>query len=254
MMRTNRVGLALIAPVLLLSLWVLATTVGGVAAFILPSPLAVVQELGRLLVSVGLWTDIGWTMLRTMLGFGVGVTLGIGLGLAMGMWRSVHDAMILPVDAFRSIPATALFPLFMLCLGIGLESAVVLIAFPCMWLAAINSMYGVRNANPVRTEMATVYRLTEGQKFLYVTFPDAISSVIASLRLSIAMCLHMAIIAEMFMGSEVGIGRRIFDAHMVLRVPEMYACIILVGFLGYAVNLLLVSAESRLSWERQDRK
>ncbi len=235
-------------PVGLLVLWVCITLFTGVKKIILPEPWTVVQELGALIISAELWADTGLTLYRTALGFLLGVSIGILLGAAMGSWKRMHDAMILPVDAIRSLPATTLFPIFMLCLGWGTKSLIVLIAFPCCWLVTINTMYGVRNSSKIRREMATMFRLSNARRFFFVTLPDALPSIAASLRLSIAICLHMAIIGEMFMGTTSGLGYRIFDAHMLLRVPEMYATIIIVGMVGYILNQLLVGLEQRLSW------
>jgi NitT/TauT family transport system permease protein len=56
----------------------------------------------------------------------------------------------------------------------------------------------------------------------------------------------MAIIGEMFVGSESGIGRRLYDANLLLRIPEMYAIIILSGFIGYLLNQLFVIIEHKV--------
>lgn len=106
-------------------------------------------------------------------------------------------------------------------------------------------MYGVHNSSGIRREMADVFCLSRVRRFLHITLPDAAPSIVASLRLSIAICLHMAIIGEIFMGTETGLGRRIYDAHTLLRVPEVYATIITAGMLGYLLNSSLVVAEHR---------
>lgn len=235
----------LFVPALVLAVWFAVYEFGSVPAIILPSPV----EVGRTLVAAfgtgGMLTDVGWTLLRTVLGFLVGTAFGVLLGLAMGSWRSMHDTMVFSVDAIRSIPATSLFPLFMLALGLGLKAMVALIAFPTCWLVTINTMYGVHNSSLIRREMAEIFRIPRAKRFFFVTLPDAAPSIVASLRLSIAICLHMAIIGEIFMGTEAGIGRRIYDAHTLLRVPEVYAAILTAGVLGYGLNSLLVLMEKR---------
>jgi NitT/TauT family transport system permease protein len=208
----------------------------------------VVKELGRIIMDGQLLGDLGWTLLRTALGFAIGVAAGVVIGAAMGSWRSAHSLLEFPVDALRSLPATTLFPLFMLFLGWGLKSMVCLIAFPCCWLVTINTMYGVRNSSTVRKEMAQLFRLGPAKMFLFVTLPDALPSIAASVRLSVAICLHMAIIGEIFMASTSGMGYRISDAHMLLRVAEMYAYILVVGVLGYVLNHVFVRIEKRFFW------
>jgi NitT/TauT family transport system permease protein len=238
--------ITLSVPVVLLTLWVCISLFTGVKKIILPPPWTVAEKLGSIIISGRLWADLGLTVYRTGLGFLLGVSTGILLGAAMGSLKRVHDAMIFPVDALRSLPATTLFPLFMLCLGWGTKSLVALVAFPCCWLVTINTMYGVKNSSKIRQEMAKMFRLSSSKLFFFVTLPDALPSIAASLRLSVAISLHMAIIGEMFMGTTNGLGYRIFDAHMLLRVPEMYALIIVVGVLGYVLNYLFVRIEGQI--------
>lgn len=235
-----------LVPILLLLIWMSVSLFTGVKAIILPSPWIVGKKFFDFIISASLWMDLGLTLYRTVLGFLLGVSTGILLGAAMGYWRHLHDAMILPVDAIRSLPATTLFPLFMLILGWGTKSLVALVAFPCCWLVTINTMYGVRNSSRIRREMAIMFRLSSTKRFFFVTLPDALPSIAASLRLSVAICLHMAIIGEMFMSTTSGLGYRIFDAHMLLRVPDMYATIIIVGLLGFLLNQLFVFIEKRI--------
>jgi NitT/TauT family transport system permease protein len=164
----------------------------------------------------------------------------------MGSYRTFREAMDLPVDSLRSIPATALFPLFMLLLGVGSKSIIALIAFPCIWIMTINTVYGVKNSNQVRKQMAKVFKANKVQQFFKITIPDALPYIATGLRLCIAIALHMAIVAEMFTGTREGLGRRIFDAHMLLRISEMYALIILTGILGYILNIGWLTMERRL--------
>ncbi len=233
-------------PIVLLTLWFSISLFTEVKTIILPYPWVVGERLIGFLISGNVWVDLGLTLYRTGMGFLLGVSAGILLGAAMGWWRPLHDTMIFPVDAFRSIPATTLFPLFMLFLGWGTNSLVALVAFPCCWLVTINTMYGVRNSSIIRQEMATMFQLSGSQRFFYVTLPDALPSISASLRLSIAICLHMAIIGEMFMSTTSGLGYRIFDAHMLLRIPDMYAIIIIVGLLGYIMNQVFILLEKHV--------
>lgn len=236
----------LLVPALVLAVWFVVYELGSVPTVILPSPMEVGRTLVTAFGSSGMLGDVGWTLLRTLLGFLVGTAIGVLLGLAMGSWRSMHDTMVFSVDAIRSIPATSLFPLFMLALGLGLKAMVALIAFPTCWLVTINTMYGVHSSSLIRREMAQVFRVSRAKRFFFVTLPDAAPSIVASLRLSIAICLHMAIIGEIFMGTETGIGRRIYDAHTLLRVPEVYAAIVTAGIMGYCLNALLVLVEKRM--------
>ncbi len=186
------------------------------------------------------------TLGRALAGLVLAVAVGTPLGLAMGSSPALQKMLVLPVDGLRSVPATALFPLFMILLGIGTPANVALVAFPCVWIMTINSMYGVQSSSRARREMAEILGLKGMRGFTWVTFPDALPYIATGFRLCLATALHMAIIAEMFTGSARGLGRRIFDAQLLFQIPEMYALIILVGLLGYGANLGWQSIERRL--------
>lgn len=236
----------IIVPACILAVWFLTTELELVHAVLLPSPIAVFVRLFSLVTSGEVLPDLGASLWRLVLGFGLAMVLGVLMGMLMGSYRGFREAMEFPVDSFRSVPATALFPLFMLVLGVGSKSNVALIAFPCIWIMTINTMYGVRNSSRVRRQIAQVFRATRAQQFVTVTFPDALPYIATGLRLCVAVALHMAIVAEMFTGTTSGLGRRIFDAHMLLRVPEMYALILLAGLVGYLLNVGWLAIERRL--------
>jgi ABC-type nitrate/sulfonate/bicarbonate transport system permease component len=233
-------------PASILILWFLITEFELVPAILLPTPIEVGRQIFSLIFSGEILPDVGATIGRLLAGFTLAVIIGVIIGLLMGSSKSFHEVMEFPVDSLRSIPATALFPLFMIVLGVGNKSNIALTAFPCIWIMTINTMYGVRNSSQVRAQIARVLKASRAQQFFRVTVPDALPYIATGLRLSIAIALHMAVVAEMFTGTKEGLGRRIFDAQMLLRIPEMYALIILTGIIGYALNMGWLAIERRL--------
>jgi NitT/TauT family transport system permease protein len=246
MKRYKNILISLYIPFTILLIWLMVSSLKSTNVIIIPKPSDVFYTFYRFFSTKYLLNDIVWTLTRTILGFIIGSIIGIVLGIFMGTSKYFEKSLSFMVDAFRSIPATTLFPLFMLFFGLGLNSMIVLVSFPCCWLVTINTMYGVKNSSRIRKDIAIAYKLTSYQSFWHVTLPDASPSIAASLRLSIALCLHMAIIGEMFVGSESGIGRRLYDANLLLRIPEMYAIIILSGFIGYLLNQLFVIIEHKV--------
>lgn len=244
--RIINILIGLIIPATILVIWIVATLTKSVSEIILPNPIEVLKEFPLFIKSGYLLDDIGWTLLRTILGFLVGSFFGIIIGIAMGTSKLFESSLGLSVDTLRSIPATTLFPLIMLFFGLGLNSMIVLVAFPCCWLVTINTMYGVKNSSHIRKDIGKAFRLNIYKQFWAITLPDAAPTIAASLRLSIAICLHMAIIGEMFIGSERGIGRILYDAHLLLKVPEMYAVIIMSGIIGYLLNQLFLIFEYKV--------
>ena len=235
-----------LGPAAVLFLWFLCTVTGLVSPLFLPSPVEVFHSLISLLVSGRLAKDILWTSYRMFVGFGISVIIGLPLGLVMGYSRSAYASLEFLVDFLRSIPALALFPLFMLVLGIGDTAKIGIAVFACALVILINTMYGVRTANKTRLKAARTLGVKGIGIFNRVIVWEAMPSISAGLRLSISMALLVVVVTEMFIGTELGLGQRIYNAHLIYRIPEMYAAIIITGLLGYSVNKIFIFAEKRI--------
>jgi NitT/TauT family transport system permease protein len=179
-------------------------------------------------------------------GFCISAFIGIILGLLMGYSTNIYDIFEFLVDFFRSIPGLALFPLFMLVLGIGDKARIGVVVFACSLVVLINTMYGVLNAKKIRIRAAKIMGADKITLFRKVIFWEALPSISSGLRISLSMALLITIVTEMFIGTKYGLGQRIFNSHLVYRIPDMYSSIILTGFLGYGLNKVYMYFERKI--------
>ncbi len=239
--------LGLIFLALLVAIWHIATSLQLVNALFLPTPLETIQTLYiQLIQTQELWSDIFATLYRTIIAFILAAIAGITIGLVLGYSKLVHSSMGTAVDFARSIPATALFPLFLLFFGIGDEAKIAVGVWAASLIIMINTAYGVRYANKIRLMVAKAYKLPQLETFTKVILPEAAPHIAAGLRIALSLTLIVVIVTEMFIGTSMGLGHRIIDAQLVYRVPEMYAAIIIAGILGYLLNHLLQLAEKKV--------
>jgi NitT/TauT family transport system permease protein len=172
--------------------------------------------------------------------------LGVFVGLMMGAYRPVYESMELPVDFLRSIPASALFPLFIVIFGLGDRVQVFIAAWASSMVVLINTTYGIRNVGSLRLMVAKTKKLPRHKVFFLVMIPNALPYIVAGARIGLSLALVVEIVAEMFLGSYSGLGRRIFNASSIFQMEEAYAAVLLVGLLGYALNKAVVTAEKRI--------
>jgi NitT/TauT family transport system permease protein len=109
-----------------------------------------------------------------------------------------------------------------------------------------NSAYGVMNAKRTRIMAASVMGASPWRIFRDVLLWESLSQTFVGLRSGISLALVIVVVAEMFIGSENGLGHRIINAQQVLNVKDMYASILAAGVLGYLLNVGFLVLDKRI--------
>ena len=117
-----------IVPVLLISVWQIASQVGWLSSRILPEPFAVAKAAWELALSGELWTHVKVSLWRATTSFAVGGGLGLLLGLLTGTFKTAETLLDTTLQMIRNIPALALIPLVILWFGIEETSKIFLVA------------------------------------------------------------------------------------------------------------------------------
>lgn len=229
----------------LLACWAALHAADIVSPTLLPSPAEAGRRLAVLLVQGDVLVDLAATLGRTAAGLGLAILIGTPCGLAMGMLPGVDRAFGPVVDFFRSLPVTTLYPLFILFFGIGTANRIAMAFVASVFVVILNTAYGVKLAGKTRDEMARLYGATRFQRFIHITFFDALPHTIVGWRVALSYALIVSIVVEMFMGTQRGIGQRVFDAYNTYAIGDLYGLVVLVGIVGYVLNLAFVFAERR---------
>ena len=236
----------ILGTLIILLVWFLITAIGLIDRVFLPYPVDVFKSLYTSFISTAILKDIFDTLWRTISGFLIGGTIGIIIGLIMGSFRPIYETMEFPVDFFRSIPATALFPLFIVIWGLGDQVKIFIAAWASSMVLLINTIYGIRSVSGTRLMVAKIKKTSQIKTFYKVVIPEAIPYIIAGARIGLSLALVVEIVAEMFLGSHSGLGRRIFNATSIFEMEEAYASVFVVGILGYLMNKIIILIEMRL--------
>ncbi len=234
-----------VGPLLLFALWWVAAAGEWISPKLLPDPVSTLATLWVSIVDGSIVGDFMGTLNRTLAAFAVAALLGVPVGIVLGSDARIYRAFEFVIDFFRSTPATAMFPLFLLIFGIGEESKVGVAAFSAWLVIVFNVAYGVMNARPTRILAARVMGASRGRIFRDVMFFESLPQTCVGLRLGVSYALVVIIVAEMFIGSANGMGRRIIDAQQIFDLRQMYASIIATGCLGYGLNLVFLRLERR---------
>jgi NitT/TauT family transport system permease protein len=239
----------IIGPILLILLWALVARFGLIDKFFLPSPWVTLTELWKLIITGVVVPDLLATLGRVLISFIIAAILGIPLGLWLGRSEKLYRSSEFVIDFFRSTPATALFPLFLLIFGITDKSKIAVAAFASMLIIIFNTAYGVMQAKKSRILAAKIMGATKSQIFKWILFWESLPQTFIGLRSAISLSLVVIIVTEMFIGTTVGLGRMIIDSQITYEIPTMYAVILLTGIIGYLLNLIFLLIEKKvLHW------
>lgn len=239
-------ALPVLGPLLLFIAWDLVVRLGFIKPILLPPPAATLETLVTGLLGGPLLVDFLVTVKRTLQAFAIAAAIGMPLGVLLGSNEKAYRSVEFLIDFFRSTPSSALIPLFLLIFGVSDVNKVAIAAFGAFLIVVFNSAYGVINARKQRVMAAKVMGATRWQTFRDVLVWESLQPSFVGLRSAVSMALVIVIVAEMFIGSENGLGHRIIDAQQVLNVKSMYASILAAGALGYVLNVLFLVAEKRI--------
>jgi len=236
-------SLALIARYGLLVLffagWQIASTAGWLNAAIIPPLDKIFVALWNGITQGALLGDITISLQRAGLAFAAAIVVGIPLGLFMGQIRSLEQALDPILQLFRQTSALALYPIFILLLGLGETSKVFVIFWAALFPILLSTISGVKEVDSKLLEMARTFGAGRLTLFYRVIIPASVPSIFIGLRLSSTTALLLLIAAEMI-GANQGIGFRVMNAQYNFQIPMMFAAIFLLAFAGLLANAILV--------------
>ena len=210
-----------------------------------PSPLDMVRAGYEESAEGILWRDIAASLTRVFLGFAIGALIAVPLGCATGYFRRLEDWVDPIVELFRPIPPLALLPLFIIWLGIGEMSKVLLIAFSTFFPIFLNTTEGVLATDPVHVRAALSLGASRWQIFGNVIVRSALPNIIVGLRLGFALGFFVLVAAELI-AADSGLGYRIQESRNFFLVERMFVGAAVIGVLGFTFNLVLRRLEDLL--------
>jgi ABC-type nitrate/sulfonate/bicarbonate transport system permease component len=240
-----------VAPWLfLLVVWSTVTDSRLVDPLLLATPSDTLVALIQTVRSGELIAATGCTLGRALGGFGIAVIAGVPLGLLLGGFSSFDRTFGGVIDALRSMPATALYPVFLLAFGAGDSSKVAVTTFISTWALAIYTAYGVRSNGDTRRFLLRLHRAPRRQILVDGLLFPALPSIVAGMRTIISIAFVVTIGIEMIVGTRCGLGQLIFDAQNTYRIPTMYAAIVASAATGVVVNWVFIRLARMLTpWE-----
>ncbi len=229
---------ALLLPVLLILLWEISSRTGLLTLEYLSRPSDIAKAgAGALLdgsILIATWQTFEAAFLGLLLAVVVGVLTGTVLGLSM-----TAEGIVGPtIEALRPIPAVAFIPLSLLLFGFGLSMEGAVVAYACVWPILIATIAAVRGIEPRLLEVARALEMPFPARLWKIILPAALSRINVGVRIAVGFALVVAVTVEIIVNPR-GLGYSLILAQQSLRVDLMYAQLLWLCIIGYAINALL---------------
>lgn len=236
---------AAISILVFVAIWSLISLFELVNPVALPSPWEVALAFAHLSTDKEFYLHITATLLRALAAFSAASVIGIALGISLGYFVRIAGYFSFFIDFFRSLPAVALIPLFLVFFGVGNRTRILLTIYAVVFIMLINTMYGVKTVKSTRRDMFKVYNAGKKQTLTKLIIPEAMPHIISGLRVGLSFSIILVIVMEMLIGTTYGLGYIIQTEQLLYHIPEMYVYIIVTGIMGYSLNKIIILLERR---------
>ena len=198
-----------------------------------------------------IWLQIYTTMEEAVFGFFIGVAAGIVVGVLLGQFRFLSEVLSPYIKAVNALPRIVLGALFVIVLGLGISSKIVLAAFLVFFVVFFNAYQGVREVDGNLVNNARILGASRLQVIRNVVLPSAMTWIIASLHVAFGFAVIGAIVGEV-LGAQHGLGVLITDSQNNFNTDGIFAGMIIIGLIALIAEWLISLLERRLlAWRPQ---
>jgi NitT/TauT family transport system permease protein len=206
----------------------------------LPQPEKVLTAIGDLMGTHDFWTNVRTTLIETIVGFGIALVLGVAMGIVLGRVVWLERATRPLVVASQVVPKVALIPLFIIWFGFGITSKIIITTLLAFFPIMLNVQLGVRSVEAGHRELMQSLNAKRWAMFSRLEYHSTMPYVLAGAEIGIVFAIIGAVVGE-YLGGDQGLGYMIVTSLNNLEAATLFAVIVVLTVLGFALFLAVVS-------------
>lgn len=241
-----------IFPILIL-LWDLSIQVFHVPSYLLPRPGVLFESFIKLFQGGSIWEHIMVTLQEIFIGTGIGIVVGVVLGYIMAKIRIVEKLMMPFIIIIQTAPKISLAPLFILWMGLGMESKVALVIMVVSFPIMINQVLAIRSIDNNVYNLMKILNASKLQKFIYVELPYSIEMMLSGIKVAVTQAMIGAVIGEMI-GSKAGLGYLLVLGSETYDINMILNSVLILSFIGLALYLISEFMEKKILFWKEIEK
>ena len=238
--------------VILLVIWQASVTYYAVPHYVLPSPVRIAKALAED------WATLGLSLLSTLrvtfVALFLAVTLGVMLAILLTQWRWLERSLLPYAVVLQVTPIVSLAPLIIIWVG-DIQVALLI----CAWLVAFfpilsNTILGLNSADHNLVDLFEVYGATRWQKLVLLRLPASMPYFLGGLKISGGLALIGAVVAELSLSSNGGLGARLLAGSYYGQTVQIWAALlaaaVLAAVLVWAIGVVQGLTLKRMGFAR----
>jgi NitT/TauT family transport system permease protein len=249
-LQTGRVLRFTLFYVAALLLWESLVRLLHVPDWLIPAPsqiLAVITDKNSIMLSHTLVT-----LKETLLGFILALALGVACAIAIVHFPLVRDTLYPSLIMFNSFPKVAIAPLFVVWIGVGIESKIANAFLTAIFPIVLNTILGLTNMDPELLELVRAMSRSRWVLFWKIRFPYSLPYVFAGCKIAISLAVIGAIVGE-FISGRSGLGYLVLSANNYFNTPMAFAALLYLVLMSLGLYGMVILAEKvLLPWYRRE--
>jgi NitT/TauT family transport system permease protein len=228
----------------LLFLWEFGVRLFGIDEFVLPTASASFRALYDNFwpIMKNTWPTF-WT---TMVGFAIGIVVGVLIGVIIGSSRLMYNGLYPLLVAFNAIPKAAFVPILVVWFGIGVVPATLTAFLICFFPITVNVATGLATIEPELEDVLRALGASRADVLIKVGLPRSMPYFFASLKVAITLAFVGSVVSELTAANE-GIGQLMLAASSTMRVPLMFAGLIVISIMAMVMYVAFAALERRMT-------
>jgi NitT/TauT family transport system permease protein len=219
-----------------------------VPQYILPTPSAIAAVFASPEMST-IGAHYSYTLVELFSGYAIGGSIGLVLAAVITQFPFVEKVITPYILLLVTTPMLALVPLLILNFGFGYTPRIIAVALASGPMVMINAATGFRRVDTMKLALARSCGASTLQIFTKIRIPMAMPMVIVGLMIGAIFGMITAVGADMS-GGGFGLGSRLTTYSSTLRMPEFFACILILAITGITIYAFFFWLGKKLTgWE-----
>lgn len=245
----NKIKYWIITLLVLITIWESYILIFNVPSYIFPSLTKILSSMINNYQK--LWIDLVYTSTEIILGFALATTTAIGITIASVYSKYINDTVQPLLFVIQIIPKIALAPLFLIWMGYGISSKIIIAALICFFPIALELKKGIDTVNPDLIDVMKSIGASKKDILLKLQFPHALPYLFSGLKIGIALATIGAIVGE-YVSANKGLGYQIAYSATLLNTSMLFAAIFLVVIIGLVFYSTIVLIEKKVVYWKQE--